>query len=1039
MRLAEFSIRRHVFTLMVSLALLIFGGVSLSRLGVDRYPDVEVPVVSVATVLPGANPEVVDQNVTDVLEEAVNEVSGLELLRSTSSPSVSVITAEFELDKDIDVAAQEVRDKISGSRDELPDDAEEPVVRKVEVGGSAVMWLSLQGNRTQQQLNTYALEQIQPQLQTIQGVGQIQIGGHRERTIRIWLDSDQLTAHDVTAREVVGALENQHLELPGGYLQGQEKELVARFDAEYGRVADMRDLIVAYRGGAPVRLRDVARVEDGLADRRELARFNGEPTVGLGVVKVSGANTVAVIDEVKRRLPDIRGQLPPGMRLTISTDDSQYIREAIRALGEHILLGTLFAALIVLAFLRSPRLTVLIAVTIPLSLMATFAIMYFVGFTVNTMTLLGLLLLVGIVVDDAIVVLENIYRHLERGQDPDGRSAAVNGTNQVAFAVLAATLAVVAVFGPVTFIGGMVGRFLSEFALVVAFGVLVSLYLSLTLTPTLARLFLRIPRRHGRVYAAFGAAFDALERGYSAALRVALRYRWSVLGGAVLIVAGSIPVFQGVGKTFLPAQDESRFMVRASAPLGSTIDYTDRKLARIEEILGQQESVRSFFSAIGQGRRSTVTDAIAFVRMVPREEREISQQELMARLRRQLGEIPGIRVFLSDISAMRGQRGEPLQFAIQGPDLQRLDRLDDRIIARLEEGGGIVGLDTELQLDLPEVHFSLDREKAAALGLQARDLAEALNILSAGVDGARFEDGGDRYDIRVQLPPEERSTADAVKRAYVRGQEGQMVRLDNLVDSTETLGPATIPRLDRQYAAYVYGTPEEVTLGEAVSRVRAAAAEVLPSGYRVTFLGQAEEFQETAANMVFAFGLGIVLIYMVLASQFNRFLHPLLVMIALPLAIIGGLVALYVSGSTLNIFSMIGMTLLMGLVAKNSILLIDFTNQLRDQGYSVRDSLLTACPIRMRPVLMTSFTIIFAMLPAALGTGAGAEINGPIAVAVIGGVLSSTVLTLLVVPPAYSLLEGGLARLARWRGRSSGSSSEGAEAKAQEKRERISA
>jgi len=1017
MTLPEFSIKRHVFTLMVSLVLILFGVIGFMRLGLDRFPQIDFPAITITTTMQGADPDIIDKNITDVIEEACNQVPGVKSIVSNSSLGASVVGIEFELEKDVDVAYQEVKAKVDAVVKRLPEDADPPVVRKVEVGATAVIWVALQGDRTLQQLNTYAEEVIKPRLETISGVGEVLIGGQIKRTIRIWLDNQRLHAFNLSPLDVRNAFAREHISIPGGFLQGQSRERLIKFDAEFETVRAMDRLVVAYRQGAPVYLRDVARVEDGMEDARKLARFNGKPAVGLGVVKTTGANTVAVVEAVKDRVEkEIRPTLPPGLVIEYSSDDSTSIRQSIEALEEHLVLGALFAAIMVFLFLRSGRSTIIIATAIPVSLFATFAAMYFAGYTLNKITLLGLLLLIGVVVDDAIVVLENIFRHREEEHEA-AEKAAIRGSNQVIFAVLASTLTLVSIFLPVAFISGILGRFLSSFALVVTIGVLASLWVSLTLTPMLCSRYLTLPDHHGRVYRTLDSAYAGLENIYRGLLRLTMANRWKVIGIAALVVASSAFFFAQVGKTFVPEEDESRFMISARTPLGSNLDYTSGKIAEIEKILSQRPDVFSYFTAIGLGEIGQVNSASMFVRLQERAARRLSQPEIMRELRRDLEKIPGVQVYLAPIGFITGMRSEPLQFAIQGPDLLKINELSDEMVAQLGRLEGIAKLDKDLKLDLPEVRLIIDRERAAQLGISAQDVALTLNTMTGGVDIAEFKDRSERYDIRLQTEPSKRATLEDLKRLYVKSRLGDLVRLDSLVRVEEGLGPAVITRRNRQYAGFIYGSLETLPLGAATEAVKNIGAEILPAGYSVAFAGQAEEFARTGGYVLFAFGMALVMIYMVLASQFNSLLQPLLVMVAQPLAIIGGVAALWIASfwteATLNVFSMIGMILLMGLVAKNSILLVDLTNQYREQGKSVDDALREACPNRMRPVLITSLTVIAAMTPAVIGLGPGVESNRPLALVVVGGMLSSTLLTLVVVPAAYSLVENWRVRRAK--------------------------
>ena len=752
-------------------------------------------------------------------------------------------------------------------------------------------------------------------------------------------------------------------------------------------------------------------MEDDLEDFRRLARFNSEPTVGLGIVKVPGSNTIAIVNEVNKRLAEeIEPQLPPGMRITIASDQSVFILDMISALLDKIVMGTLLAALVVLIFLKNFRATIIIATAIPVSLLGAVAVMYFFGYTFNSMTLLALLLLIGVVVDDAIVVLENIYRYRET-IEPDPIKGALLGTNQVVFAILATTLALVAIFAPVVFMGGIIGRFFESFAVVVAVGVIISYFVAVTLTPMLCSRYLRVSHTHGKVYNAFERAFQVMDSSYRKLLDAALGHRVLTLVLAGLIVLSSGWFFANIGKTFVPEEDEGQFLVLVRTPLGSGIDYTDSRLRMVEDLLKEEPSVRTYFTAIGLGDQGQVNQGIAFVRMVPREDRDERQQDVVARMNQKIAQIPGARGFAGPVPFIGGQRGEPLQFVVRGPDINQVGEYAERIRGRItDEYPGVGRLDLTLQLDLPQLILNVDRERTASLGLSTRDVALAANVLAGGVDIAKYNDepgDGERYDIRLKAAEGRLENPLDMRRIYLRNNESEMVRLDTVARFDEALGPAVISRFNLQYAANFYASPE-VPLADAVQMVERVAEEELPLGYTVRMLGEAEEFEKTTGYIAFVFVVATVLVFMVLASQFNSFVQPFIIMMAQPLAIIGGLIALWATSNTLNIYSMIGMVLLVGLVSKNSILLVDLTNQLREQGKGVDEALREACPIRMRPVVMTSLTLILALAPAATGSGAGGDTVGPLSVAVIGGMISSTLLALVVVPVVYSLIEGRL-------------------------------
>jgi len=1016
MTLPELSIKRHVFAYMMSAVLVLVGIIGYQRMGIDRFPHIEFPMVSITTTQKGANPEIIDASITNIIETAINSIPGIEHINSTSSPGVSIVAITFDLNKDVNAAFNEVQAKINQVLKSLPKDADPPVVAKVETNASPVMWLALQGDRTQQQLNQYARNIIKKRLETINGVGEVRLGGRRDRTIRVNVLPDKLAAHNITAQDLINAFGREHIQLPGGFVTGAKTEYLLKLDLEFHQPEQLEELIVAYRNGAPIKLKQVAEIEDGLADYRQMARFNGKPSVGIGIVKVANGNTVAIIDAVQKRLDnEIIPQLPPGMTIKLASNDAIFIKEMVKSLQEHLIEGTLLASLIVLIFLKSLRSTLIIAVAIPVSLMGAIAVMYFAGFTFNSLTLLALLLLIGVVVDDAIVVLENIFRHRET-IDKDPVTAAISGSREVVFAVLAATLSLVSIFAPVIFLGGIIGQFFKSFAVVVTFGVLVSLFVSLTLTPMLCSRYLKVEKQHGRIYYFLDRFFHRLDDFYRAMLDHALAHRWKIVLLTIVIVLSSSWFFANVGKTFVPEEDEGRFMVLVKAPLGSSIDYTDGRLREVEAVLAKHKEITSYFSAIGLGQAGQVNEAFAYVRMVNREERKLKQYELLPILRKELAQIPGVRAFAAAVPIVGGQRGEPLQFIVSGPNLQEVAKYSKQLLGKLANEPALGRVDLNLQLDLPQLVMQLDRTRAASLGLSASEVALAVNMLTGGIDVARYNDepgDGERYYVRLKSKGGEITQPSDLSKVYLRSASGQLVRLDTVAEFRKKLGAATIGRMDLQYAGQFFATPA-IPLGDAVTMVKAAATDILPMGYSIKMVGQAEEMGKTVNYMIFAFALALVLLYMVLASQFNSFIQPFIIMVAQPLAIIGGVMALWLFNHTLNIYSMIGLVLLIGLVAKNSILLVDLTNQRRQEGKDVNAALREACPIRMRPVLMTSMTVILALFPAALGLGAGAETNGPLAVAVIGGMITSTLLTLVVVPAVYSLAEGSLER---WRTR----------------------
>ncbi len=1012
MTLPELSIKRHVLAWMLSAVIVLFGVISYQRIGLDRIPSIDFPIIMVNTTLKGANPDVVDASITSVIESAINTTPGIDHIQSSSSPGVSTITITFALNKNIDVAYNEVQAKVSQVLRRLPQDTDPPTIQKVDSNAQAVIWLALTGDRTIQQLNLYATNVLKKKLETINGVGEVTLGGRRDRVIRVNLSPDRMAAYKLTSSDLINAFNREHVQLPGGFLVSSQTEKLLKLDLEFHHVSDLENLIVQHKDGAPIRLKDVATIEDSITDNRQVARYNGKPTVGLGIVKIANSNTVEIIKEVERRLNDeIRPNLPQGMNIDISTNDSIFINQMVSSLKEHLFTGTLLAALVVLLFLRSMRSTLIVATAIPVSLLGAIAVMYFSGYTFNSMTLLGLLLLIGVVVDDAIVVLENIYRHREN-IDKNPMSAAINGSREVTFAVIAASLSLVCIFAPVIFMDGIIGMFFKSFGVVVTFGVLVSLFVSLTLTPMLCSRYLQVGKTDNKWSAAIGKRLNKLDENYHRVLAVTLNRRWTVLiSTAIFVIVGGALALTYVKKDFVPESDEGSFSINVKTPLGSSLEYTNERMKLVEALIAKHpKEVASYFSTIGAGSKGQVNQGNVNVRLVSKADRKKSQQALIKELKKEFDSIPGVKAIPSPASIAKGQRSEKLQFNITGNNLEEIGQLSKVMQQSLSKNTEMGKVDLDVQLDLPQLDMEIDRQRATAMGLNASDIAGAVSLFAGGINIAKYNDtngDGQRYDIRLKATEGELKQVADLSKIYLRSASGELVRLDSVASFKSTLGAAVIGRYDLQYSANFYANPS-MPLGDAVTLVKETASKIIPLNYKLKMTGQAEEFGKTIKNVKFVFLLALILLYMVLASQFNSFVQPFIIMLAQPLAIIGGLIALLIAGDSLNIYSMIGLVLLIGLVAKNSILLVDLTNQLRESGASIDNALKAACPVRLRPVVMTSLTIILALLPAAFGFGAGSETNKPLSVAIIGGMISSTLLTLFVVPAAYSLAMNGL-------------------------------
>ncbi|HVP27748.1 MAG TPA: efflux RND transporter permease subunit [Myxococcota bacterium] len=1025
----DLCIERPVLTLMMTLSLVVFGVLGYQRLGVDQFPKMEFPVVMVSARLEGASPEVVESDVTDILEEQLNTIAGVRSLRSTSTQGSSTISVEFQLDRPIDVAAQDVRDKVARARYALPKDVEPPVVDKVNLADQPIMWIPLSTDRPPVAASEFVRQHLKPVFETIPDVGSVVIFGRIDRNIRIWLDGEALRARGLAAGDVLGALGREHVEVPGGLVESKAIDYSVKTDAEFHSVEEMAGLVVAYQDGAPVRLRDVARVEDGAEDSYTLARFDGKPAVGLGLRKQSGGNTVRVSDEAQKRIHALQPTLPAGMSFTEGeglADFSVAIRESVAETQFALVFGAFLAVLTVWAFLRRTQPTLIIATAIPLSLVGTFGVLWAAGYTLNTMTLLGLALAVGVVVDDAIVVLENVERHREMGETP--RVAASRGTKEIAFAATAATVSIAAVFLPVIFVRGLVGNFLSEFGLVVSASVLISLFVALTLTPMLAaRMSPPKPRDHGSVYHALERAFAWIESRYVRLLDWSLRHRKTTLGIALASFVVALGFGALLGAEFFPNADQGRIFARIETPPGTSLEATLEFLKKNEAWMLAQPEVVGLFSAVaigGSNGPGATNQGVMFAMLKSRKQRQRSAQELVHEARKVFGEIAGEKAAVFDMSSMvgSGRGGGDFEVEIQGNlELAELDRLADELVRRLEAKGGFVDLDKSLKLGLPEVRVIPDREKAANLGVDAQSLATTVQAMIGGLDVATFKEAGQRYDVRVRLEEKDRAEPAAIERLYVRGRDGSPIELRNLVRIETGAAASAITRTNRQRSVSISGNLQGKPLADAIADAREIASTILPEGAHLELAGQAEAFREGAQQLVVALLLGVLVIYMVLAAQFESVVHPVTVMLALPLSLIGALGGLLLGKMTLNLFSMIGIILMFGLVTKNSILLVEFANQLRGRGMEKREAMRTAAPIRMRPVLMTAIAMVLGVVPAALGLGPGSETRAPMAVAAGAGMLSSTFLTLIVVPTFYLLLddlaEAVQGRARRWLGR----------------------
>ncbi len=1011
MRFADVFIRRPVFATMLIASLVVLGLFSYRSLGLDLFPNIDFPIVTVTTTLKGASVEEMETGVTKVIEEAVNTIDGIDELRSITKEGLSAIVIQFVLEKSRDTAAQDVRDKVATVLAQLPVGTDPPVIDKFDVDAIPVMGIALSGRRNLREVTELARRQVKEDIETLAGVGQVLMLGGQERAINISVDPDRLTAQGLSIGEVRDAIQRQNLELPGGRLDQTRRELVVRTMGRVERAADFGDLIVARGGERPLRVRDIGTAEDGIVEPRTLSRLNGEKAVQLVVRKQSGTNTVEVIDRVHAELDRLRAVLPADIEMRVIRDQSRFIKASIETVRVHMWLGAALVAFTVLLFMRDWRSTVVAGIAIPTSVVSTFTFMRYMGFTLNNVTMLALVLAVGIVIDDAVVVLENIFRHVEEEGTPP-RRAASEATAEIALAVMATTLSLVIIFLPVAFMAGRVGRFFHSFGLTVAVAIMVSLLVSFTLTPSLSA---RVLRRRGGHAAEGGRLYRLTERAYGRVLAWSLGHRWVIVLVAVATVLSTGPLFRTVGKTFLPQDDQSELEISIRTPGGFTLAETSRLFAEIEQRVRALRGVTDVLATIGDqsGRvkpgEGDVTTGSIYVRLVDLRARRFSQFDVMADARRLLAEYPDLRTSVQGVNPFStgGQRLSDVEFNLRGPDLDRLQAYADRVMPAMRELPGLVDVDTTLAVRTPELRLLIDREKASDQGVNVQDIAATVQTYVAGQPISKYKESDEQYDIWLRAEAGRRRTPDDVGDLTVRAHGGALVRLRNLVRLREDLGPAEIDRVDRQRSVTIVANLlPELPLATAIAHVNRIAAELdMPPLYNVQWTGRAKTLAESNLNFVLAFGLSIVFMYMVLAAQFESFVHPVTIMLALPLTVPFALFSLVCLGEALNVYSMLGLFMLFGIVKKNGILQIDYTNTLRARGVPRDQAIREANRVRLRPILMTTVMLIFGMLPIALGQGPGSGSRGSIARVIVGGQALSLLITLLITPVAYSLFD----------------------------------
>ena len=1008
MKLSTISIQRPVFASVMSLTILLFGIIAFTRLPVREYPDIDPPIISVVTLYRGASPSVVETEITNILEEQFATLEGVKTLTSSSREQGSVITVEFELNRVVDEAANDVRDRVARVRGRLPREIDDPIVSKVDVNAQPIVWLALSSTQHNGlELTDLAERILKEKIQRLPGVGSVFIGGQRRYAMRVWLDPLRMAAHGLSTQDIEDAIRRENAEIPGGRVEGKEREFAVRTRGELKTPDEFGAIIVAQKRDDLVRLRDIAEVHVGAEDERTVARYNGESAIGLGIVKQSKASTVDVAAEVRKALPELSGLMPEAMRLDVAYDSSTFITESIDEVTQTLIIAMCLVILVVFAFLKSLRATLIPTVAIPISIVGAFAVAYFAGFTINILTLLALVLAIGMVVDDAIVMLENVYRHMEMGKSR--WQAALDGSKEIGFAIVATTIALVAVFVPLAFLTGSVGRLFNEFGISLAVAILISGFVALTLTPMLSSKILKPLHGTGTNWASrsFDAFFEWLNRVYDRILRSALRHRVLMVVGSVVAVGLSALLFVILPRELVPIEDRGIGFGIVIAPEGATLDYTDRYMREVEKRLLPLPERRGLFTAVGLGfgGPGRVTNGILFLALKPSHDRDKSQQQIVRELFPQLITIPGVLAFVINPPSLGGSfSSSPVEYVLQGDNYDQLNQAVGVMIGEASKLGTMINLDSDLRLNKPQLNIDIDRERASGLGVSVIDIGSTLETLLGGREVTNFKRGTKQYSVILQMQSSSRATPDAISEIYVRGSGG-LVQLASVVKVNETVAPKELNHYNRVRSAKISASlAPGVSLGEALDALDKIAQEKLGAGIKREYAGQSLEYKSSSSSLYFMFLLAVVFIYLVLSAQFESFVHPFTILLSVPLAVFGAIVTLFIFGQSLNIYSQIGLIMLIGLVTKNSILIVEFANQLRSRGQAVVDAVIEASIIRLRPILMTSFSTILGILPIAVGIGAGAESRRPLGLAVVGGLLFSTFLTLLLVPVVYTLL-----------------------------------
>jgi HAE1 family hydrophobic/amphiphilic exporter-1 len=1015
--LAALCVRRPVFASVLILSLVVVGLFAFTQLGVDRLPNVDIPTITVTTRLPGAAPEQVESEITDKIEEAVNTISGIDQLNSNSAEGISQVIVTFFLDKDADIAAQDVRDRVNRILPLLPRTITQPTIEKQDPDAQPILTMALTANKPIREITEYADKVLRRRLESADGVGQVLVLGGRKRQVNVWLDAERLRGQGLSVNDVARALQTQNVDIPGGRVERGAQTVTMRTRGRVDSPEQFGDIVIRDVGGHPVRVGDVARVEDGEAEASTLASLNGQPTVMLQIRKQSGTNTVEVVRNVKERLEDLQGAIPPGYAVRIVRDQSEFIEASISSLQEHLIIGSLLASLVVLLFLGNLRSTIIAAISIPTSIIATFGLVWYMGFTLNMLTMLALTLAVGIVIDDAIVVLENIYRFIEeKGLPP--MQAAVEATREIGLAVMATTLSLIAIFVPVGFMSGMVGRFMKSFGLTMAFAVMVSLLVAFTLTPMMSARWLKVKPpteddEHRIHDSKHSKVFGPIDRVYTRMLEWSMAHRRLVMAGALLVLLSSVPMFRIVPVSFTPQDDTSEMEVSVRMPEGTSLEATDVVANRIATAVRRIPEVDYTMVTVAGDGAGTRNTASVYSKLKPLEDRDRDVFELVAEVRTAIlpKHVPeGVRTSVAVSGGLGGggggQAGD-IQFVMQGPDMGQLQAQSERLVESTKGIKGLVDVDTNLNTGRPEWSVRLDRPKAADLGVQVSDAAEALRLLVGGDQVTTYNEGGEQYEVHVRADMRDRSSQEGIAMLPVPSSRLGIVTLDNVATFVPESAPTEIRRLNRQRQVTVVANmlPGTSQAGAQQQMLEASTQLGLGPEYRMGFSGRSRELNRTATAFLSAFALSMIFMYLVLAAQFESWLHPITILLSLPLTLPFALLSLVIFGQSLNIFSALGLLVLFGVVKKNSILQIDHANQLKAAGMSTHDAIVQACRDRLRPILMTTLAFVAGMLPLVATSGVGSATNHAIGFVVIGGQTLVLVLTLIVTPVAYSVFD----------------------------------